>query len=127
RQIRTRIVEELSPSGTWWNAASRAEALFGLDRYVEARAELEASPHREPWQLETTARQLATLARLQTERPLEHAEIRAVFETLLPGEGDGVRSAFLGRVGLALSGGGFRASFYHLGLLARLAELDVLR
>lgn len=32
-----------------------------------------------------------------------------------------------GTVGLALSGGGFRASFFHLGVLARLAEMDVLR
>lgn len=31
------------------------------------------------------------------------------------------------RVGLALSGGGFRASLFHLGVLARLAELDRLR
>jgi predicted acylesterase/phospholipase RssA len=31
------------------------------------------------------------------------------------------------KVGLALSGGGFRASFFHLGVLARLAELDLLR
>jgi NTE family protein len=31
------------------------------------------------------------------------------------------------RVGLALSGGGFRASLFHLGVLARLAELDILR
>jgi len=29
--------------------------------------------------------------------------------------------------GLALSGGGFRASFFHIGVLARLAELDLLR
>ena len=29
-----------------------------------------------------------------------------------------------GKVGLALSGGGFRASLFHLGVLARLAELD---
>jgi hypothetical protein len=34
---------------------------------------------------------------------------------------------FSGKVGLALSGGGFRASFYHLGVLAKLAELDMLR
>ena len=33
----------------------------------------------------------------------------------------------LGRVGLALSGGGFRASLFHIGVLARLAELDLLR
>jgi len=31
------------------------------------------------------------------------------------------------RVGLALSGGGFRASLFHVGVLARLAELDILR
>ena len=30
-------------------------------------------------------------------------------------------------LGLALSGGGFRASFFHLGVLARMAELDLLR
>ncbi|MFI5121524.1 MAG: patatin-like phospholipase family protein [Vicinamibacteria bacterium] len=31
------------------------------------------------------------------------------------------------KVGLALSGGGFRAAFFHLGVLARLAELGLLR
>lgn len=31
------------------------------------------------------------------------------------------------RLGLALSGGGFRASFFHLGVLARMAELGLLR
>ena len=30
-------------------------------------------------------------------------------------------------LGLALSGGGFRASLFHIGVLARLAELDLLR
>jgi len=32
-----------------------------------------------------------------------------------------------GKVGLALPGGEFRASFFHIGVLARLAELDFLR
>jgi NTE family protein len=31
------------------------------------------------------------------------------------------------KLGLALSGGGFRAAFFHVGVLARLAELDLLR
>src|SRR3990172_10793035 len=31
------------------------------------------------------------------------------------------------RLGLALSGGGFRASLFHIGVLARLAEVDLLR
>ena len=40
---------------------------------------------------------------------------------------DVIRGAFLGKVGLALSGGGFRASLFHIGVLARLAEQDILR
>lgn len=35
--------------------------------------------------------------------------------------------ARVGKVGLALSGGGFRASFFHIGVLAYLAERDALR
>ncbi|MDX6505858.1 MAG: hypothetical protein QOG06_502, partial [Gaiellaceae bacterium] len=31
------------------------------------------------------------------------------------------------KLGLALSGGGHRAAFFHIGLLARLAELGLLR
>jgi NTE family protein len=31
------------------------------------------------------------------------------------------------RLGLALSGGGFRAALFHIGVLARLAEIDLLR
>lgn len=39
----------------------------------------------------------------------------------------GARLTTGAKLGLALSGGGFRASFFHLGVLRRLAELDVLR
>jgi predicted acylesterase/phospholipase RssA len=38
-----------------------------------------------------------------------------------------VRTELAGKVGLALSGGGFRASLFHIGVLAHLAELDLLR
>ena len=31
------------------------------------------------------------------------------------------------RLGLGLSGGGFRASFYHVGVLAKMAELGMLK
>lgn len=34
--IRNRIVEELTATGSWWNTATRAEALFGLRRYSGA-------------------------------------------------------------------------------------------
>ena len=125
--LRERIVADLLPSGSWWNAASRAEAHFGLGQYSEAASILKSAQRPDAWELQTTTRQLATLAHLREEKPLTHPEIKQVFDALLPKAVDAVRSAFIGKVGLALSGGGFRASFYHLGVLARLAELNVLR
>jgi len=108
--------------------ASRAEARFGLGRYAEARDVIaRASMRPEPWHLQTFVEQLGTLARLREPKPLSNPDIHAVFEALLAGASQAVRSAVAGKVGLALSGGGFRASFYHLGVLARLAELDALR
>ena len=126
-QMRRRIAAELPPSESWFNAASRAEALFGLGRYREAAAAVTAADKPAPWELQSTARQLGHLAHLHEQRPLEQPGIREFFDALLPGGADVAASAIIGRVGLALSGGGFRASFYHLGVLARLAELDVLR
>lgn len=134
RRIRERIVTDLPRSASWWNIATHAEALFGLGRYAEARdvlatgrQVLPASERPAPWQLQAATRQLAHLAHLRERRPLEVPEIRAFFEALLPGAPEAVNSAIVGKVGLGLSGGGFRAAFYHLGVLARLAELDVLR
>ncbi len=128
RELRERIVNELVPkSDDWWNAASRAEALFGLRRYADAVAAIAGVNVPEPWHLQTFVQQLGTLARLQEPRPLDIPAIREFFKAVLPGAEDAVRSSIAGKVGLALSGGGFRASFYHLGVLARLAELDVLR
>jgi predicted acylesterase/phospholipase RssA len=130
RKLRERIQRDLPVSGTWFNAATRAEALFGLGRYDEATEVLRqvgANIKRAPWELRTMAEQLAHLAYLREERPLELPSIRMFFETLLPGASDAIRSVIIGKVGLALSGGGFRASFYHLGVLACLAERNILR
>jgi predicted acylesterase/phospholipase RssA len=130
KKLRERIQKDLPVSGTWFNAATRAEALFGLGKYAEATEALRrvgADAKRAPWELRTMAEQLAQLAYLREERPLEHPAICTFFETLLPGASDAIRSVIIGKVGLALSGGGFRASFYHLGVLACLAERDILR
>lgn len=72
------------------------------------------------------AEQLAHLAHLHEDLPLAVEGIRTFFATLLPGAEDIISSLIIGKVGLALSGGGFRASYYHLGMLACLAERDVL-
>jgi predicted acylesterase/phospholipase RssA len=129
RLLRGRIVDELAPhNDTWFNVASRAEALFGLGQYAQARDVIAGATTRpEPWHLQTLVQQLGTLARLHDPKPLSNPAIREVFEAILPGAAQAFRSAVAGKLGLALSGGGFRAAFYHLGLLARLAELDALR
>ena len=137
--LRRRIVDDLPVTAEWWNAASRAEAHFGLGEYERATAALAGVKRPAQWELESAARQAATIAELRGVSPLRDQPVCHYFEALLTRADSAapqvshavrnaaVRSAFLGKVGLALSGGGFRASLYHLGVLARLAELDVLR
>jgi predicted acylesterase/phospholipase RssA len=137
----------------WWFYTTRAEAHFGLGEYDEAVAALRAynaavgiahgGPPVEriaPWEFETTVSQLASLADLQADlvemlgdataadtaldmRRRARQALRGYLGELAPG----VDRAISGKVGLALSGGGFRASLFHLGVLAHLAERDVLR
>jgi predicted acylesterase/phospholipase RssA len=112
----------------WWYYATVAEAHFGLQHYDEAvkwiHAGQAAAEKVYEWELEACSRQLAAIACLQRGEDLEPAwdAIKRAF-----GVAAVPRSAFTGKVGLALSGGGFRASLYHLGVLAQLAELDMLR
>ena len=135
REIRQKVVDEVAPlvndpelHDKWWYYAAVAEAHFGLQNYDEAvkwinNGHANAKEVYE-WELQTCAFQLASIARLQPDKdlgPAWDALIRAFGVAAVP------RSAFTGKVGLALSGGGFRASLYHLGVLAQLAELDMLR
>ena len=117
---------------TWWFNATVAEACFGLDRYDDALAWIrrgQASPI-DAWEYESTARQLAWLARIRhAAKPDSPAAGAAqnVLRGLLGGDPAALSGLFLGKVGLALSGGGFRASLFHIGVLARLADMDLLR
>jgi predicted acylesterase/phospholipase RssA len=127
-KLRKNILEKLPARTGWFNTATRIEALFGLKRYDEATALLgQVTTKPDPWELRTMAEQHVQLAHLHEERPLEVEKIRTFFETLLPKAVDAVPALMIGKVGLALSGGGFRASYYHLGVLACLAERNVLR
>jgi predicted acylesterase/phospholipase RssA len=127
---------------TWWFYATIAEAYFGLGRYSEAlpwlnkAAALKDVPE---WQYASTTRQLAYIAQLRTRKSDSQADPAAVvhqgayevlgkfMETIAGRSVAAVEYAVYGKIGLALSGGGFRASLFHIGVLARLAELDVLR
>jgi len=117
----------------WWFYVTVAEALFGLGLYPQAKKWLEDAkqiPGVADWEFEATARQLAALARLRgsSYQPgsVDQRGPWGVLESFLDGA-QGVTTAFIGKVGLALSGGGFRAALFHIGVLAKLAELDVLR
>lgn len=143
RQIRREVVASLEtalaarPEPDYWFAASYAETLFGLGEYGQAGewlARAAALPEVSDWQKQSTFRQLVSLAR-QQEIPVPaegsdpagwHSAWKAL-ERLLGSATASALSCYRGRVGLALSGGGFRASLFHLGVMARLAEMDVLR
>ncbi|HSK70828.1 MAG TPA: patatin-like phospholipase family protein [Pyrinomonadaceae bacterium] len=145
QKIRQEIIEQVAPltddpnhewvNSKWWYYATIAEAYFGLQEYDSAVEWLikgqTAADEIYEWELETSARQLAALARLQDRKNLKTEEFAntPAWAALEKAFGDAAvpRTAFLGKIGLALSGGGFRASLYHLGVLARLAELGVLR
>jgi len=119
-----------------WYLVTLAEIYFGLAQYDEAGKWLARAREAETkeWERQTTFKQLVALARLHG-RPLPaegsdvkdwHAAWQALYE-FLQEDTEPALSCYRGRVGLALSGGGFRASLFHLGVLARLAEMDVLR
>ncbi len=129
------LAEKPGLKANWWFQVTIAEAYFGLEQYqlalpaLKTAAQLSDVPE---WEYESTARQLASLARLLMQRggagqQLAGSEPWQVLEAFLGDRAPGAWSAFIGKVGLALSGGGFRASLFHIGVLAKLAELDLLR
>jgi predicted acylesterase/phospholipase RssA len=140
REIRERLVRELPPlenaMGTmWWFLVTVGEAYFGLDDWDNADVWLTKArnvPGVPDWEQESTARQLATLLTIKQNvawrigSPVDKGASGVLLKFL--GDNDAaLDSVARGKVGLALSGGGFRASLYHIGVLAKLAELDLLR
>jgi predicted acylesterase/phospholipase RssA len=132
----------------WWFVCTVAEAYLGQQLYPQAAEWLRLAAQIEDvaeWEQETTVRQLARLAQLQKDTtndvgdgggnasdPRAWNTLREFLNLLYhdlasSGVEAALQSAFRGKVGLGLSGGGFRASLYHVGVLAKLAELDMLR
>ncbi|MDX6623971.1 MAG: hypothetical protein QOE75_1903 [Solirubrobacterales bacterium] len=110
-----------------WKDATLGEALFGLGRVDDACAALaryRAEIKPEIWKRETTATQLAELGRL---RGFGEENTGRALAALLGDSCEALIRRADGKVGIALSGGGFRASLFHIGVLARLAECGMLR
>jgi predicted acylesterase/phospholipase RssA len=122
----------------WWIAATLLESYVGLaihDPQYEAGAREQARIVRtqappSAWELQSTGMQLLRARALQRRLVPERAEhtvefFRSVVQLAFGDTFEELRHD--GKFGLALSGGGFRASLFHIGVLARMAELDVLR
>ncbi len=140
KQMAVRVTKagrkDRSLQNEYWYAATLAEIHFGLRNYREAGNWLSRAKSlpADEWQRQTTFRQLVSLARWQGHIPPQDgtkpSQWKEPWTTLARFFDNGAERAFScwrGKVGLALSGGGFRASFFHLGVMARLAEMDVLR
>jgi predicted acylesterase/phospholipase RssA len=110
----------------------RAPVVEGMSE-VDQAALAATTTERMAWEIETTARQFAWLARLQApeaRKPEDFAKSPAwqvLHEVYGQNTSAAARSLFAGKLGVSLSGGGFRASLFHIGVLAALAERDMLR
>ena len=142
-QVRRQLARDLpalSAEKKWWIEATLVDVYFCLacvDReflgMLETQALQVAAIDASPWELETTGSQLLRSLRLRKRLQPERAgEIEALLQRTMAVAFRGAvtvheRGGMEGKLGLALSGGGFRASLFHIGVLARLAELDQLR
>ncbi len=141
REAMVAIVPKLGEKDTslknqYWYIVTLAEIYFGLGQYEEAGKWLARAREAETkeWERQATFKQLVSLARLHgCEPPSEGLEVKTwhpawqALHEFSQEDTEPALSCYRGKVGLALSGGGFRASLFHLGVLARLAEMDVLR
>jgi predicted acylesterase/phospholipase RssA len=93
-----------------WKISIAAQQLYNLSSIQNKQADVEASEYATP----LTGNRLLN----------QHREVLKVLINKPNNIGD---LTFSEKVGIGLSGGGFRAALYHIGVLARLAELDMLR
>jgi len=124
------LLAQQSGSESWWTMVTVAEAWFGKGNLEQAGQWFDKARKEQqqpPWKLETMLRQLSELTRMKwADQPDMQQQAHEVLAGFIQND-QALISIAEGRFGLALSGGGFRASFYHIGVLARLAELDLLR
>lgn len=127
---------EDDPTKQWWYLVTMAEVAFGLKEWSEVESWLQRARNvgHDEWELQTAVKQLVAIARLQGVLPPKEksnpdtwAPTWKALSALLGEATEQALTCHRGKVGLALSGGGFRASLFHLGVLARLAEVDALR
>jgi predicted acylesterase/phospholipase RssA len=132
-EIRAHVLAKLEgtepQSSLWWYCANLAEAALGLGHIDKAARAIERGLAEAADGGEATARQLAALIRLRFDEDdaALFQEAAAMLSRVFRISETALQALVAGKLGLALSGGGFRASLFHIGVLAKLAELDLLR
>jgi predicted acylesterase/phospholipase RssA len=123
----------------WWIAATLIDVYAGLastdasyEKAALEQARLAARIARSEWETQSSGAQLvrnSQLRRLLYPRQAQRIDelTRSVIAAAFGRQFTIWSASFDGKLGLALSGGGFRASLFHIGVIARLAELDLLR
>ena len=136
--LRHRIVAELGAKldesnpvdeSRWWSLATLIEAYVGMGDIEGTKRALTAARAvpSAAWQRESTLRQVVGLIAIAAIDSGKREALLAALREFYPHVIEALRVGPPGKLGLALSGGGFRAALFHLGVLARLAEADVLR
>lgn len=135
-----------------WVLSTLAEAYFGLRKYNLALKFINdylATPNIQAWEIKTFNQQMLSCAYLQTTQlnfyntyqstnykpaykicdPINTGGISQCVNAFITGTPGAVAPIIKkgGKLGLALSGGGFRAALFHIGVLAALAEKDELK
>lgn len=123
-EIRENIIKEYDCDLTdrkdiLWIKHTLAQAYLGIDDIENCKKKLKEANEikSDDWENHTSYKHLNILA------DLKNTEDRSFLNILLSND----FCASLDKKGLALSGGGFRASFFHLGTLAKLAECNLLK
>lgn len=123
--------------------ATLIEAYLGLDNYAKAKLFIDLyNKLKVPnWQKTTFIEQLKELYKVKQKlEPFLNAETGISYAPqfsatdfedclglILKKSSGAALPSFEGKVGIALSGGGFRAAYFHIGVLAALAENDKLK
>ena len=106
-----------------WLFSTLAQAHFGLRQFDDTKIYLEKSmeDNNADWKTFITFKQIKELAILKDIQDL------SCLTPLIGEDSKYILDLTLDKKGLALSGGGFRASFFHLGTFAKLAEYNMLK
>jgi len=112
-KIREEIIQ-IKPKNKW-DYHTLITAYFGLKRFSEVKKLIENIKNDDEWEVYTTYETCYKLDRLKKFNAKE--VLKEFFGNVFE----------IKKIGLALSGGGFRASLFHLGSLAALAEAKKLK